>query len=203
MAAKVQIYKLALQHLGDNWDIAAPDEDSTEAEQINLIYDDVRKECLRDHPWTFATAFVSPAKLSIAETLVPENFSFMFQYPSAAIKIVNITNPLGNDKSPIPFRVIWDEENGNDQVIITNHECPEFKYIFDQENTERYTPLFVQYLALKLAYYACKPLTGDLDLRRTIQRDAVNMMFAAKADDGSEGLEPEQSRDPDWLEERL
>ena len=51
MASDVQIAKLALQHIGDRWDITALDDASPEAEQVNLIFEDTRDALLRAHPW--------------------------------------------------------------------------------------------------------------------------------------------------------
>jgi hypothetical protein len=38
MASKVQIAKLALQHVGDRYDISDITEATPEAEQVNLLY---------------------------------------------------------------------------------------------------------------------------------------------------------------------
>jgi hypothetical protein len=55
MASKVQIAKLALQHIGDRYDISDITEATPEAEQVNLLFDDTRDALLRQHPWAFAT----------------------------------------------------------------------------------------------------------------------------------------------------
>ena len=61
MASKVQIAKLALQHVGDRYDISDITEATPEAEQVNLLYDDTRDALLRQHPRVFATKYTSPA----------------------------------------------------------------------------------------------------------------------------------------------
>jgi len=50
----VQIAKLALQHLGDRFDITSLDDARPEAEQINLVFENVRDALLREHPWKFS-----------------------------------------------------------------------------------------------------------------------------------------------------
>jgi hypothetical protein len=49
MASKVQIAKLALQHVGDRYDISDITEATPEAEQVNLLYDDTRDAMLPPH----------------------------------------------------------------------------------------------------------------------------------------------------------
>ena len=57
MASQVQIAKLALQHVGDRFDISSLTEVTPEAEQVNLIFNDTRDALLRQHPWNFAKKF--------------------------------------------------------------------------------------------------------------------------------------------------
>jgi hypothetical protein len=47
VSSKVQIAKLALQHVGDRYDISDINEATPEAEQVKLLYDDTRDALLR------------------------------------------------------------------------------------------------------------------------------------------------------------
>ena len=78
MASKVQIAKMALQHVGDRYDISDITEATPEAEQVNLLYDDTRDALLRQNPWVFATKYVTPAALAGP---VPGNWTYMSVYP--------------------------------------------------------------------------------------------------------------------------
>ena len=102
MASQVQIAKLALQHIGDRYDISDIDEESVEAEQINLIWDDTRDELLRRYPWRFAKKYTNPAALSVT---VPGLWTYAYQYPSACVMIRGITNPLGVNVAALKFEV--------------------------------------------------------------------------------------------------
>ena len=61
MSSEVQIARLALQHLGDRYDITSLNEASPEAEQVKLVFDNVRDMVLREHPWKFARKYSTPA----------------------------------------------------------------------------------------------------------------------------------------------
>jgi len=109
MASQVQIAKLALQHIGDRYDIADLTEESTEAEQINLVFDDTRDEILRRFPWRFAKKYISPSKL--AGITVPGFWDFAYQYPPDAVKVRGVSNPLGVDVAPIDFEIALLQDN--------------------------------------------------------------------------------------------
>ena len=83
MASETQIAKLALQHVGDRYDISDLTEESVEAEQVNLIFDDTRDWLLRQHPWGFAKKFATPSALV---GTVPNNYDFMYTYMTDAVR---------------------------------------------------------------------------------------------------------------------
>lgn len=63
MTSEVDIAKLALSHLGDRYDLTALTDSTPEAEQINLVFDSVRDNLLREHPWKFAVRNIHPTAL--------------------------------------------------------------------------------------------------------------------------------------------
>lgn len=196
MSSKVQIAKMALQHIGDRYDITSLDEDSTEAEQVNLMYGATRDKLLRMHPWTFATKFSTPSPLVGA---VPKRWSFAFAYPSDCLKMIEITNPLGYNLPPVKFRT---GTIATQKVILTDTDEPELQYIFRNDDPTTYDPSFVMAFSYMLAAYVAIPLTGDRGLKSDLMREAMVEVDVARQEDSNEGVEDEKFSDPDWIRAR-
>lgn len=197
MASSVQIAKLALQHVGDRYDITSLDEATPEAEQVNLLFDDVRDMVLRQHPWKFAVKHDSPAQLA---GTVPGLWTYMFTYPSDCLKMIEIVNPLGKDADPIEFDVMLN--SGGAKVVVCDVEEPEFRYISRVTDSARFDPSFVMAFSLRLAQFLAVPLTGDRGLAEALRNEADRMMSMARADDANEGVEDDHRRDASWIEAR-
>jgi hypothetical protein len=197
MASEAQIAKLALQHLGDRYDITSLDEASPEAEQVNLIFEDVRDAMLRSHPWKFAVKQTSPSTLV---GTVPNQWDYMFVYPSDALKVLNIVNPFGRAEKPIKFDVMLNSTGT--KVLVCDLEEPEFRYISKVTDTGMFDPAFVIAFAYRLAENLAIPLTGDTALRDRMRALADAETSAAMRENANEGVEEEIFRDPDWITAR-
>jgi hypothetical protein len=197
MPSEVQIARLALQHLGDRYDISSLTEASPEAEQVNLVYENVRDMVLREYPWKFARKFSTPASLT---GTVPGNWSYMFQYPSDCVRLIRIVNPLGDDKSPIRFEVA---RNGADQhVILCDLEEPQLEYTMRQTNPNEYDPQFVTAFSYRLAQYIAMPITGDRQILSDMKSLADAEIRAAQASDANEGFEAPRPSEATWIDAR-
>jgi hypothetical protein len=196
MASQVQIAKLALQHIGDRYDIADIDEESVEAEQINLVWDDTRDELLRRYPWRFAKKYTSPAALSVT---VPGLWTYAYQYPSACVKVRGITNPLGIDVEALKFEVALLEDDT--KVVLTDEDDAELFYTSRVTDTTRFDPEFTMALSFLLASRICMSLTGSLDITSKLDQEVLRTMGHAADTDSSEGrnrVAPEAS----WIDAR-
>jgi len=197
MASQVQIAKLALQHIGDRYDIADLTEESTEAEQINLVFDDTRDEILRRFPWRFAKKYISPSKL--AGITVPGFWDFAYQYPPDAVKVRGVSNPLGVDVAPIDFEIALLQDNT--KVILTDQDDAEFFYTSRVEDTTRFDPEFTMALSFLLAARTAMALTGSLDIKSALDQEVLRVVSQAADTDSSEGRNrdaPEAS----WIDAR-
>ena len=202
MASETQIAKLALQHVGDRFDIGSLSEASTEAEAINLVYEDALRAALRQHVWKFAKKYVSPAYIS--GVTPPAEWDYMFSYPNDAVKVFRVVNPLGRTLTPIEFdSCLFDVTGtGNDvRVLLCNEEDPEFEYVKYETNAELYDPLFVQCFSLMLASMVATSLTGDTQLAQGLFQRALYMTSVAESEDSNEGPVAEQPDAP-WIQAR-
>lgn len=193
MASDTQIARTALAHLGDNYEIDDLAESSVEAEQVNLVFEDTREELLREHPWGFATAYVSPAPLS---SLAPGSWAYAYAYPTDAVKIRRISNPLGDMRKPLPFEVASLDDGS--RVILCNEAEPVFVYTRNVTNPNRMDALFRSAFSYRLAERLAIPLTGSRELMGDMKRLADMKVASAEEESSSEQVGNEPT-DADWI----
>jgi hypothetical protein len=198
--SEVQIAKLALQHLGDRYDITSLDEAGTEAEQVNLVFANVRDALIREHPWKFALRYYNPSALIGTP---PARWGYMYTYPSDALKVWRIVNPLdphGDTLPPLKWSVA---RNANDtKVLLTDESAPEFEYCKQVVDTGEFDANFDMALSYRIAEAIAMPITGDLSIKNSMAQEAAARTGTAKTEDGNEGVNREMSHDPDWIRAR-
>tara|TARA_R110000824_G_scaffold178558_10_gene358331 strand:- start:2592 stop:3182 length:591 start_codon:yes stop_codon:yes gene_type:complete len=195
MASEVQIAKLALQHIGDRWDISDLTEATPEAEQVNLVFDDTRDALLRQHPWNFAKKYASPATLS---GTVPGNWTYMYTYPTDAVRVNGIIDPLETG-TPIKFEIA---RNASDvKVVLTDQEDAEFFYTARITDTVQFDPEFTMALSYALASRLAMPLTGERAIMGDMETMARNIVNSAWETDSNEGIE-EDLPEATWIQAR-
>tara|TARA_R110000744_G_scaffold46466_3_gene102689 strand:- start:5108 stop:5701 length:594 start_codon:yes stop_codon:yes gene_type:complete len=196
MASQVQIAKLALQHIGDRYDIADISEESVEAEQINLVFDDTRDELLRRYPWRFAKKYTKPATLTVT---VPGLWTYAYQYPSACVKVRGITNSLGFDAAALEFEIaLLDDDT---KVILTNEEDAELFYTSQVTDTSRFDSEFTMAFSFLLASRSCMSLTGSLEVKAALDQEVLRVMGHASETDSSEGR-TRSAPEASWIDAR-
>jgi len=196
MASQVQIAKLALQHIGDRYDISAIDEESVEAEQANLIYDDTRKELLRRFPWGFALTYRTPAALSVT---VPANWDYAYQYPSGVVKVRHIENQANRNDPITDFEVaLLDDDT---KVILTDEQDPTLACTADIEDPTRFDPEFTMAFSFLLAERMAMSLTGSLDIKSALAQEVLRSVSQAADTDSSEGRTRE-TPEASWIDAR-
>lgn len=195
MASEVQIAKLALQHIGDRWDISDLTENTPEAEQVNLVFADTRDALLRQHPFNFAKKYVTPAALT---GTVPGNWTYMYVYPTDALRIRGVVDPAESG-TPIKFEVA---RNSSDiKVILTNQLDAEFYYTARITNPTQFDPEFTMALSYKLAAKLAMPLTGERAIMGDMDTLATNVLNSAWETDSNEGIE-EDLPEATWIQAR-
>jgi|TARA_R110000823_G_scaffold23531_10_gene70178 hypothetical protein len=195
MASETQIAKLALQHVGDRYDISDLTEESVEAEQVNLIFDDTRDWLLRQHPWGFAKKFATPSALV---GTVPNNYDFMYTYMTDAVRIGGVVDPL-DAGTKIDFEVA---RNSSDvKVILTDAESAEFFYTARITDTAQFDPEFVMAFSYALGSKLAMPLTGDRTIMGDLDTLARNTINSAWETDSNEGIS-DAPPDADWIQAR-
>lgn len=204
MTSQVQIAKLALSHFGDRYDIASITEDSTEAEHVNLVYENAVRSVLRRYAWQFANAWITPTYLTsptdaAGDPDVPGNWDYMFTYPPDAVRILKIENPLGDREDPVRYAIGLN--SAGIKVILCNEEEPEIKYTKYLSDPNYYDESFIMALSYRIASLVCVGLTGDGGMAQAMMQMYERELLTAAALSGSEGVE-EVHPEAEWIKAR-
>lgn len=168
--SKVEICNIALQLLGDESIISLSD-GTTQAEQCNFRYDSARRSVLEMHPWNFALSRVS---LPLSSETPVFDFSHQFTLPADCLRVIATqpeldtvynSDPLFNGYKTIGFQSAF--ASGRDRYkiegrsLLYDDDTCLILYLKDEEDTTKFSPLFVESLALYLASRLAYKITGS------------------------------------------
>lgn len=163
MASKLDIWNLALSHIGDGDDVDQEDEASLEAEQCRKFYPIARDMLLERHNWDFAQKTVQLATLSEAAS---RQWAYRYAVPADYIKAITLAPDLNlltaTWLTEEQYRLqveTWaktfeiEATNTGTISILTNEYQAYLKYIYRNENTSSYSAGFVMALSYLLASF--------------------------------------------------
>lgn len=192
--SKVGICNLALSKAGTKSTISSFTEDSNEARQCALVYDDAVDFVLRKHTWGFAQKRVILADLGTP----PTGWCYRYAYPDDCINAGNIVVPDKINSNVIPFK---EGVNADKTIkeIHTDTEAAELQYTARVTTVALYDAMFVESLAWYIAHLITTSLTGRDGLKE------LNMFKLSVAEavtyDSNEGEELPK-REPDSIRAR-
>jgi hypothetical protein len=152
MATKVDIWNMALGHLGQSSRVAADTDTTVGAKACALFWDDARKTVLRAVAWPFATKIAAgTGKAANPNT----DWAFVYDQPADNITVRRILDTVRTtqDTTKIPFRRAADK-------IWTNVDNAVFEYTFDVTDTTKYPSDFTRLLSLLLASLIAPQVAG-------------------------------------------
>lgn len=177
MTTVVGICNMALGELRADPIVALTD-NNPRAEACSVFYDEDRKQVLRDHTWNFA---IKRTGALTAESTGPTfEFSYYHLLPTDFLRIVGVYGEdLLETLTPEEYQI----ENGK---IASDYETIYIKYIYDNEDTTMFDPLFVKTLSLKLANSIALQVTGNASLKDGMFQLYELALQKAKTVDGQE-----------------
>ncbi len=152
MASYVEIGNFALSKIGHDEFITSLGEDSKAARHINVNYEQVRDEVLRDHTWNFATKRVVLAPTTDVIAWGDGNY---FTVPSDCVRVVGTVNP---------YYVYSVELIGTAKAIVYDGTVFYLKYVSRIEDSGLFDTLFVNAYSTKLAQRICIAMGRDKGL---------------------------------------
>lgn len=154
MASVVDICNLALARLADVASLSAidPPEGSAQADHCEAFYPIARDTLLSGHNWDFAT---KKARLACL-TEDNENRVYVYVLPSKCIKVIKIYSESDSEQTALEFTM--EASDAGLRTIVTSETDVWLKYVERVEESDRFSPLFVDALAWLLASYLAGPI---------------------------------------------
>lgn len=189
--SKIQICNRALTTYLGAGRINSLTEETPEAEQCNLHYDDCLRTMLEEHPWTFATSRQVLAELTNDR---PDEWSYRYQRPSNCLRVHWV-----NDPAVANYKIEMSEDPDEAREMLQDNiysNVPlavcEFTTLLD--DTSKFSQLFKNALSALLASTIALPITEDLKRFSNASNIHVDLMDKAIAHD--EQQEPVRVHEP-------
>lgn len=176
MATEVDIYNLALAHIGDRANVADVNEASAQAAHCRRFYPMARDTLLTAYPWIFAIKRVLLAELTNDLT----SWDYRYAIPGDSLRVLAVLpNEATNDHEGSSFIL----ENGS---IYTNEYQAEARYIYRQTSTGLFSQNFVNALSRLLASHIAGPIIKGREGRNAAKEQlefyAFELELAKRAD---------------------
>lgn len=169
--SEVQICNMALGKLGERRTITSlTDQDSEPARICNTHYEHVRDMLLESHTWNFA---MSRASLSLDSTSPAFEFSNAFQLPADCLRVYDL----------------WNSESDYEvegRLLLTDDGSAKIKYISKETNPVKFSKLFVEALATRLAAEIADQLSNSRTRRAQLLQEFKVKVKEAKMRDSQE-----------------
>ncbi len=169
-------------------------EDSTVAIQCRLHFEQTRDSLIRFHSWRFARA-----RKTLSQDTVTPDFEWNFQYflPNDFMLMRSIFEDKFSDSNFQNYAL-------EDDLLLTNDEEMEIRYVKKVTDPAKFDPLFVEVLILQLALKLIGPLAGGAArLQKTLQEELKAIMPSVLAIDGQETNTAGRAESSTWNDARF
>jgi hypothetical protein len=200
MASKVEISNMALGRIGVTSQIANIDtEKSNEAKACRTFFDAAAAFVLRDFDWNFARRY-APLALIAGDLPVHMQSVWTYRYalPAdclAVRKLVVPTTRLPRKSERIPYEIMNDYINGNDQLVLyTDQIGAVARYTKSISNPALFDPMFVSGLSWYLGSEIAPPLSVKEDIAKAAREGymaVISRAWSVQLNEEEEGDEPE------------
>jgi len=187
---ETSIANLCLTRLGADRITNIDTEQTENASKIRAVFDFLRDEVLRSHPWNFAVQRVNFNKLT---TTPLYGFSAEFQIPGNVLRI--LPQGTGSDSNlASDYKIEGDK-------VLTNDGTFKCKCILRIEDTTKWDAAFVEIFATRLQAELAYAIVNSRGLASDLFALYLSKLRAAKAFDAMEDT-PDQLTADEWLSSR-
>jgi len=185
MTSAVEICNRALIRLGADL-ITSLTQDTVESRCCLAVYDAIRRDLLRSHPWNFAVK-----RVSLAQSVDLPDFGFYYKYalPSDYLMLISL------DEDNNDFKI----EGG---FLLTDSDTVDLVYIADVTDEAIFDSMFATMFALRIALEIGYKITGSTSIVETLKQEYRLVRAESRTKDGQEGT-VDQFIDFDWLDSRF
>ena len=171
VTSEVQIVNSALAKLGVER-ISNMNDTTTRARIMNEQYGKIRNELLYSHPWSFA---IKRAELASTVNTPEFGFEYEFTLPTDCLRVL---------ETDLYAPAEWKVEG---RFIYSHYDTLKIKYIREETDVTKFTPGFVELLALKLAVDTCYSLVQNASLKATLLDEYKMKVREVRAFNAQEG----------------
>jgi hypothetical protein len=175
-SSEIDLCSLALLKIGAN-SIASFEEGTAEAEVAASLYPSVRDALISAHPWNFALAQRTLAKLANKPTA---DFANAFQLPPDCVHVLS-AGTQGRGRG-LEYRI-------SERHLHTNAEVVILTYLYRPNETD-FPPFFDMALIARLAAEFCIPLTDSTSRWEGLRKYSEEEFRRAKLIDSQEDAAP-------------
>ena len=158
MSSKMQIWNMAISHLGISKEIASETEQTAEAKACRRFYETTLKNVLKDHSWPFASKI---ATLNLISSNPNTEWAYSYRYPTDCLFFRRILSGNRNDTpaTKVPYAV---SQDSSATVIFTDATNAVAEYTRNVTDESFFSSDFETAVSYRLAYYIAPRLTaGD------------------------------------------
>lgn len=191
MSSEIDIYNMALSHVGTTVTVQDKLERSVERITCSRFYETARDALLsyKSCDWRFAETSVILAELGSP----PTNWLYQYAFPNDCIRPMYIVIP-GLQAPRDDQRIVFQVSGGaSSRVILTNQPEAELRYIQRITEAERFPAPFVEAMSLRLAALIAMPLVKDKSLRDELfglSEQAIQVAMAFELNQAQPEQEP-------------
>ena len=166
--------------------------DGTESARIvSRVYDYLRDELLRAHPWNFATKRAALARLS---TTPAWGYDYQFALPTDCLRVLAA---VGSDETEISdFKI----ESRN---LLTNEEAVYLLYVYRVTDPAQYDALFSAALSYRIISEIAYELTSSTAAAEASEKMFDRRISEARGVDAREGTPETVYRPTTWYAARF
>jgi hypothetical protein len=174
---KLDVFNMAMYHVGTREDIASVDEQSREAEVCRLLYDRVRDHVLRSAYWDAAKGYARLALLverddTVAWVATDTEPGWRYAYAAP--------NDYLYPRFDASYQRFTPGILGSERVIFSNTEDMILFYTKQQDNVALWDANLFMAMTFALAAYATMPLNGKPQRASNAAQQANNLIIEAR-----------------------
>jgi hypothetical protein len=197
-ASEAEVCNLALLLVGQTQFIDDLSDPTPEGEACDQVWERCRDAALEAYAWKFAKRRVTLNAITDGERGV---WAYAYPVPTDCLKVLWIWDGTENpsEEEKIPFDLEDDATNG--RVLLTNQPDAELIYIRKVTETGKFSPLFVEALAAKIAVYLAAGLVKKPALALQMERLFMSKIATAAASQFNQS-QKDDAPDPSFVTER-
>jgi hypothetical protein len=198
MTSIVQIWNMAMGHLGIDALIQSQEEKSLQANACRRYWAASRDSVLSAYDWNFARKYAELSQLS--NTIPTTKWTYMYGLPTDCLAARYIDDGSRGKNDRIAYEIFLLE--GTRKAFLCDLEEVTLCYTAKVEDPNMFDPQFVESVSLYLAAQTCMQVTRKANMKGYLLQQARGAIEASAAQNLNEE-KPDPDREPASIRARL